>query len=188
MAVVRFCDWLKTRLGANEQTVTLTVGDKEFEISPRAAQELLARLEADELPQAPALHFPPGVRAPAPQEQPIQQIAPPPPPLDIQIEADPFDAGPGSMPEPVQGQDADPSQLVQLEIPDDPKKRLGTPSRETFERVMREAKRFEPGTLPTLAPGGKARQLANQRLQEIESRKEQDLRKQAGGDVNIKSM
>lgn len=181
MATIKLCDWFKTKLSANEATVKVQVGDKEFEVSEQAARSLLERLEADNLPEAPLLNFPPNVRSTTPQGEP-QPVTPPP---VIRVEpVEPFEAGPGSLPEPVQCESAEP---VQLEIPQDLNKRLGVPSKATWERVIQDAKRFEPGTLPALSPGG-ARSAANKKLEEIEAAKESNLRREAGSDVNVKSL
>lgn len=180
MATIRLCDWLKTKLASNEEVVKVQVGDKEFEVSQEAARSLLERLESDDPPRAAFLHFPPNVRSLEPQERP-QPIAPPPQPARIEA-AENFDGGPGSMPEPIQaGEEA-----VKLEIPIDINKRLGVPSRATYERVIQDATRFESGTLPTLSPGS-ARSDANRKLQEIEAREEAKLARKAGSDINFKT-
>lgn len=178
MAVVKFCDWLKVRLAINEPTTKVKIGDREFEVSQEGIRQLLERFEADDLPRAPQVV----VRAPQAQPAPLQTFVAAPPPLNVETTADPFGA-PGSMPEPVQAHEP-----LQLEIPQDLNKRLGVPSRQTQERVLSEAKRFEEGTLPALSPGNKGRIAATKALASRNAKSTDDLKRKAGGDVNYKSL
>ena len=180
MAVVKFCDWLKIRVAANEPTTKVKVGDKEFEVSQEGIRQLLERFEADDLPRAPQVV----VRAPQALPAPVPAFVVAPPPLNVETTADPFDA-PGSMPEPVQ---AGPAQPLQLEIPQDLNKRLGVPSRATREQVIREATRFEEGTLSSLSPGSKGRIAASKALTKRNQSSVSDLQRKAGGDVNFNSL
>ena len=96
MATVRFCDWTKKRLKDGDQTFTVSVDGKEFEVSAEGKQQLLDLLEADELPTQPTVTIPTKVEAPA-------QAAPQPAPvplINVETTEDPFDQGPGSAPQP----------------------------------------------------------------------------------------
>lgn len=174
MATIRICDYTKLPLDKGVETVVVKVGDKEFEVGPEGAKALLTHLESDEPPQV--VERP--VAAPAAPRANVRATPPPPPPLDVETNTAPF--ANESLP-----QDAMP---VHLEIPEDINKRLGVPSKATWERVMQEAKRFEPGTLASLSPGSKSRQQAARRLGEIEASKEGKLKRDAGSDVNFKSL
>lgn len=165
MSTHRYCDWTKERLKADDKLIRIVIdidGPKEFDLSERAAEQLLAILEAD----APVANtsFVPQHMAAEPMEQRDSQAT--------------------------LGDDIAPavaSKPLNLEVPEDTNARLGTPSRETWERVMEDAKRFEPGTLASLTPGS-ARQQASNKLAELEDRREADLRRQAGGDLNLKKL
>lgn len=182
MAVVKFCDWLKIRVGANEATTKVKIGDREFEVSQEGIRQLLERFESDELPRTPSVV----IRAPQPAPAPTAPFVAAPPLLNVETTVDPFTA-PGSMPEPVQASPGD-EQPVQLEIPQDLNKRLGVPSRQTWERVIKEATRFEEGTLPALSAGSKGRIAATKALSQRNQKNNDDLQRKAGGDVNFESL
>ncbi len=194
MATIKLCDWTKERLGKNEDTHVVVVGDQEFEVGEEGRQLLLKQLEGDETL---------GVveeAAPAPPSEPRE---PPPPSLQasqpggvqIQVADEPFEPGPSSMPEspranhseapvePVDLADEDPSNL--LEIPDDPKRRFRVPTAKLAERIIDEATRFEEGTLPSLTVGAKQQRDASKRLKALEAKQEEKLQRRAGENVNF---
>lgn len=171
MAVVRFCDWTKRRVAIDEEMTPLNINGEEFELSQEGLEQLLSRLRADELPKQALPPYPPGVRFAERQEQALPQ------PQPVQVEAGETE---DRLPEDVMAQD----EPFQLEVPDDPNKRLGVPSRATYERVIREATIREPGTLPSLSdPQG--RKEAARKLAELENKHESAYRQSAGRDVNI---
>jgi len=188
MATVRFCDYTKKRLGSSEETFLIAIEDKEFEVSAEGKDALISHLEADELPAMTVVAAPP-VPVPA---APIV-AAPPAPLINVETAGDAFAPGPGSAPQPEQSvvgepgiveQTTDDRPPIQLEIPENPKKRLGLPSKATYERVIEDATRFEEGTLSALTPG-KARKKAGQRLRDVESDQENALKRQGGSQVNV---
>lgn len=164
MSIHRYCDWTKRRVGSDENMVKVVIGfddPREFEVSEDAAEQMLSILEAD----APVANT-----SSTPEHNP-------PLPDQRNSEATPGDStSPPVMLKP-----------LNLEVPDDPNARLGTPSRDTWERVMQDAKRFEPGTLASLTPGS-ARQQASEKLAELEDRRESEIKRQAGGDLNVKEL
>lgn len=194
MATIRICDWLKTPIPKTEEAMEVIVNGIKFEISHKAADELLERLQADEL--SSATQPPQAVNnAPAPTStpQPAGSALDASQMLDVEI-GDPF-GEPQERPESPTEASNKPAQespnddALQLDIPDDPNKKFGIPSRKTYERVMQEAKRFEPGTLPALSPGGNHRRAADQKLREWEERNKQsfkgNVKRSVDSDINI---
>lgn len=177
MARIIVCDYLKRSMRPDEPTFVLSVDGKEFEVCQEAKNQLIELLEADELPAQPTIQVaPPAPVAPSVQAAP----APAPTPLiNVETTGDPFGGDPGSAAPP-----PPPVDPVQLEIPDDPLKRLGMPSQQTWEKVMEEAKKFEPGTLASLTPGA-GRKVAGKRLREVEEEHENSLRRQGGSSINV---
>ncbi len=188
MATVRFCDYTKKRLTSDEETFIVTMGDKEFEVSAEGMALLVAHLEADDLPSVAVV--PSLMPAPEPPPAAPTIVAAPGPMINVETTGDPFTPGPGTAPQAEQGEAVAPLEQsddrppIQLEIPDNTKKRLGIPSRATYERVIEDATRFEEGTLSALTPG-KARKRAGQRLRDVENDQEKTLKRQGGSTINI---
>lgn len=188
MATVRFCDYTKKRLASGDETFLIVIEDKEFEVSTEGRDLLLHHLEAEDLPSVAFVPSPMPVPEPSPAARTI--VAAPGPMINVETTGDPFTPGPGSAPQPEQSMTEEPEQPAQgkppleLEIPDNLKKRLGIPSRATYERVIEDATRFEEGTLSALTPG-KARKRAGQRLRDVESDQEKALKRQGGSTINV---
>lgn len=202
MATIKICDWSKQPIPRGEQPVILTINDQEFEISQNSAAELTARLEADDVPDIPSTPVRAAALAPEPASEPMPAPTPEAPPrpnpesrreppaglgqmLDVEIEGDPFEADekPRTT-EPQEDITPEPDDPIVLNIPDDPSKPLPPASKETWQRIMKQATKFEAGTLPALDPGS-SRTLANKRLAEINEQENARLKRLAGRDVNI---
>ena len=193
MARIIVCDYLKRPMRSDEPTFVLSVDGKEFEVCQEAKERLIELLEADELPNQPQVRVVEKEAPPAPVvvAQPQQQL---PPMINIETEADPFEPGPGSAPQPEmssaeQAPEAAPAppqgdDLVELEIPADPNKRLPMGSKESWQKIMKQARKFDEGTLPALTPGA-GRRSADKKLREVEEEQEQNLRRKGGSSINV---
>ncbi len=193
MATIKLCDWTKKRLGKNEDTHVVTIGDKEFEVGDEGREFLLKQLEGEsafgmQIATPPLRTLsPPKPKEPAPA--PLQGAQPG--GMQIQVTEEPFEPGPGSIPEtpmastpePIAPEDMDPSDL--LEIPDDPKRRFKIPSVKLAERIIDEATRFNEGSLPSLTMGAREQKDASKRLRVLEEKEEDKIRRRAGSDVNF---
>ena len=196
MARVVICDYLKTKLGKDDPTFTVTVGDQEFEVGEEGKRLLLEQLEGENTPQAPKVKV---------VEKVVYRDAPPPPlvaapPGGIQIESnDPFEPGPNSMPEPTQaienGDDVEaqntsgPTPEVTdeslIEIPDNVHMPLRPQKPKVAQRIVDEATKFEEGSLPTLTMGARQQRDAMKRLRNLEQTLQDRYRKRAGKGINV---
>lgn len=196
MATIKLCDWSKERIPSGEDTYTVVVGEHEYEVSEASLNALLEQFDGEAPPSATKIQV---------VEKVVEREAPPPPlqagpPGGIQIQGeDPFGAGPESMPHPVQAQadqapaqdevttEADGSEEtgLQIEIPENPRQRFKMPSREVADRVVEDATKFEEGSLPTLTMGATAHREAMKRLQALEQREDDKLRRKAPKGVNV---
>lgn len=167
MAVVRFCDWTKKRVAADEEMTTLDIAGLKFEVSEEGMNQILHRLRSDVIQQELPV-YPPGVRSVEPQDLLPEES-------DEIVE---------DVPELAQDAPSEDPEPFQLEIPADPRKRLGVPSRATYERVIREATVRDPETLPALSDPQKRKEAAR-KLAELEGKQEEAYRKTGGRDVNI---
>ena len=186
MATIKLCDWTKARIGKDEETYLVKVGDDQFEVGEAGLKALLGQLEGEEEPNAPQVVAP--VAPPVPRE-------PPPPPLqaatpggvEIEVSDDPFEAAPTSSapqePNPAPLNPDDPGML--LEIPDNPKQRLKIPPAALAKKIIAEATKFEEGTLPALTMGNRGQRDAMKKLQALEQREEDKIRRRAGNGVNM---
>jgi len=185
MATIRLCDFTKERIGKDQRTHPVTIGDKQFEVGDAGLKILLEQLEGEDAPGAPKVEI---------VERVVHRDAPPPPlqsvdpgGVQIQVTDEPFDGGPSSMPEPTQAAltPVDTAPEDQLEIPDDPKKRFRTPSKILAQRIVEEATKFPEGTLPALTVGNKQQRDAAKRLRAQEDKQEESLRRKGGRDFNV---
>jgi len=188
MATIKLCDWTKERIGKNDPTYKVTVEEETFEVSDAGMTAIMNQLQGEDAPGTPKVEF---------VERVVHRDAPPPPlqsvgpgGVQVQVDDEPFDAGPSSAPEPAQAAltPADPASAAPedlLEIPDDPKKRLRTPSKILAQRIVDEATKFEEGTLAALTVGNKQQRDAAKRLRELEDKQEESLRRKAGRDFNV---
>jgi hypothetical protein len=171
MATIRLCDYTKRRIASNEETYTLSLNGKSYEICLDALKELQNRLDSDEI-VAPT---------PAPVA-PVRQIAPRPakmePAEEVVLNAEtssPFD-GPSEPQlvddEPVNTQTARAQNAVQpIAVPNSIKERLPMPTIAQSEAVVRESQRFPAGGLQALTPG-RQRNLAAEKLAQKEKQVE----------------
>lgn len=193
MATIKLCDWTKERIGKGEETFTITIGDEGdathvFEVSDTGMKALLGQLEGEDAPGTPKVEI---------VERVVHRDAPPPPlegvgpgGVQIQVADEPFDSGPSSAPQPAQAAPAplDPASMNPddlLEIPEDPKKRLKTPSKVLAQRIIEEATKFPEGTLPALTVGNQQQRDASKRLKTQEDKQEESLRRRGGRDFNV---
>ena len=200
MATIRVCDWTKKVLSKDDSVTEIifrtevgtTQGEKAFEVGLEGMTMLLKQLEGEDEPKVQVV------------EKIVHRDTPPSPlqaanpgGLDIEVKGDPFDAGPNSMPMPVQGGGAPPPSVATaaaqddddvppLEIPDvHPTKRLKMPTPAQGDKVLRESTRFEEGTLSALSRGAAAHKQARERLKVIEAQKANDAKRSGGRDVNV---
>ena len=148
MAQITTCDWTKKRLGKNDETFTLTIDGKEYEVCAEALAEIKARLEADEAPSA-TLQFPPGVRAVTPPAAPVAAAE------SNQDEPEALD----EVPAPAQPT----GPIPPITIPASIRERLPVPTISQADSVLADSKKFDEGTLRALTPG-KARKAAQEKL------------------------
>lgn len=187
MATIKLCDWTKQRIGKDEETCVIVIGEEEFEVSMDGKKAILDQLEGEEMSPiiVPILSSNPSTREepePVPDHglEPAQAIG-----LDIPVTGDPFDAGPSTMPQPVQGNaSASDDNVPPLEIPDDITQRLRPPSPETADKILKDSTKFEEGSLPTLT-GGAARKEAARKLRELNARSEDKLKRRVPKGVNM---
>ncbi|MHA2063521.1 MAG: hypothetical protein ACXABY_03975 [Candidatus Thorarchaeota archaeon] len=181
MATIRLCDWFKTRIEKDAPTFKVTVDDAEFEVSAAGKDAIIGQLEGENTPDVARVVY---------RDTPPPPLTVAPPGIDIVVPGDPFDPGPGSMPQPVQANSDDGDDDVPpLEIPElHPKKKLKMPTPAQADKVIEESTRFEEGGLPALTMGGKKQKEAMRKLREIEAKKQQELQRRAPGGVNIGDM
>lgn len=190
MARIIVCDYLKRPMRSDEPTFVLSVDGKEFEVCQEARDQLIALLEADELPTQPQI---PVVEKEVPA--PIPVVAAPlqmPQLINVETEGDAFDPEMGGMelhqsPPAASGSapdQPDEDDLVQLEIPANPNRRLPMGSEESWQKIMKQARKFEEGTLSALTPGA-GRKTADKRLRKVEEEQEENLRRQGGSSINV---
>lgn len=197
MATIRLCDWFKTRIEKDAPTFKITIEQDldaspvvfTFEVSEEGKKALLDQLEGEDAPGSVRV-----VHRDAPPPSPA--VAPP--GAHIEVSSDPFTPGPGSMPQPIQGNGDDLSMpntsvtnddVPPLEIPElSAKKKLKMPTPAQADKVIEESTRFEEGGLPALTVGGKKQKEAMRKLREIEAKKEQELQRKAPGGINVGDM
>ena len=166
MATIRLCDWTKKRLASNEETFTLTLNGKTYEVSLSALEEIQSRLEGDEAPVA--RQVPPRPARIAPAQPPVQQTGADvginveaPSPFGGKAEAGLLDDTPAPTPQ------AQPP-VAPIAIPASTKERLPVPTPAQAEAVVAESVRFPAGTLSALNPG-RQRNVAAKKLAEREA-------------------
>jgi len=190
MATIKLCDWTKERIGQDETTYIFSIDGKDFEVGESGKKMLLEQLEGEDAirpakPAAPPV--PPKPKEPAPP----QLMGATPGSIQIEVKEDAFDSGPSS--EPIAPQAApqppvDPADVdreMQLEIPDDPNKRLSTPSAKLAQKIIEEATVAEPGTLDALTRGNKKQLHAARQLKALEDKAESELRRKTPGGVKM---
>ena len=197
MATIRVCDWTKKVLTKDEPVTTVTIGDKEFEVGIEGMTLLTEQLEGEQEPNAPVIKEVEKVVYRDMPPAPLEAVSPG--GLDIEVSGDPFDAGPSTMPMPVQGNGGAPPPPVAtaaaqyddddvppLEIPVvHPTKRLRMPTPAQGDKILRESQRFEEGGLPALSRGASAHKQARERLKQIEALKAQEAKRSGGRNVNV---
>jgi len=146
MATIRLCDWTKKRLAKDAQTHTLILGGNEYEISDEALAQIKARLEGDEVLQAPT-----PVRIVTPVAAPVVSV-------EANQEAP---ATPGDVLEPTPAPQA--GSVPPIAIPASTRERLPVPTTAQADSVIADSVRFQEGTLRALTPG-KARSAAQEKL------------------------
>ncbi len=143
MATIKTCDWTKKRLGKNDETFTLIIDGKEYEVSAEALEEIKTRLEGDEAPRA---------SAPAQAARPV--VAPA---VRVESNQDQPEAT-GEAPSP------SPAPFVPpIAIPASTRERLPVPTPSQADSVIADSVRFQEGTLRALTPG-RERNAAQQTL------------------------
>ncbi len=204
MATIRLCDWTKARLGKDEKSYNITIGgfetdgdgdvdEHEFEVGVVGMKALLKQLEGEEAP---------GVLEVKIVEKIVKREAPPPSligvapgGLDVEVSGEPFEPGPSSMPQPVQG-NADDLSMPNTAVGDDgvppieipvisAKKRLAMPTAAQRDKIIAESTVFEEGSLPSLTMGGQKQKEAMRKLRAIEAQKEKELQRSARGGVRV---
>ncbi len=193
MATIRLCDWTKERLGKDEEVYRITIAEHEFEVGETGMEALLSQLDGEEAPGQPKVQI---------VEKIVEREAPPPSltgaspgGLDVKVQGDPFEPGPNSMPQPPMGDGGskpsatadDNNGIPRIEIPDDTRKKLRTPTSAQADKVIEDSTRFEEGSLPSLTMGGKKQKEAMKKLRVIEAQKEKDLQRSARGGIRVNS-
>lgn len=183
MATIILCDWFKTRMGKDEDTYKVVIDGQEFEVCKEGADALLTQLTGEEEPQATRT---------VEVEKIVWRDAPPPtldaaqPVVGVQISSEPFEGGPGSMPQPVRASSETPvetppetpdDEASRLQVPEDTTKRLKKATPEQADEVIRKATKFETGSLPSLTVGGRAQREASRRLKAVESEQDKALKR-----------
>jgi len=190
MATIRLCDWTKERLGKEEESYSVVVEGNQFEVGEAGMKALLEQLEGEDAPEVGPV-----------REKVVYREAPPasleaaPPGIDIEVPTAPFETGPSSMPQVVQGNADDVStpntaeaqgSVPPLEIPDiSAKKRLKMPTPAQADKVIADSTRFEEGSLPALTMGAKKQKEARRKLAEIEAKKEEAEQRSARGGIRV---
>lgn len=182
MATIKLCDWTKKRLGKDEETFVVVVGDQEFEVGEEGRDALLKQLEGDDAPDVPQVVE----RVVEASQAPMQ---PAPAPVQIEAPSEPFDQGPGSMPAAPQAEaeEAQPRQQdgEMLEIPEDTRRPLKKPSASLAKRIVEEATIFDEGSLPSLTMGASQQREALRKLKELEEAQNDKLRRRTGKGIRI---
>jgi len=180
MARIIICDYLKQPLKKDDPTFVVVVDGNEFEVGEEGKGLLLKQLEGETAPLDNKKVDPiVVVRDPVPPG-----LTPAVPGIDIEVPGDPFDTGPGSMPQPVMG--AMPGDDVPpLEFPDNPTKKLKMPTPVQADKVVLESTKFEEGSLPALTMGARAQKEAMRKLRALESTQEDKLKRKAPPGVNV---
>ena len=195
MATIRLCDWTKERLAKDETPVLVRIGEVEFEVGDKGAKLLLEQLEGEEVLGAPKVQI---------QEKIVFRDALPaslqvgPPGLNVEVTGDPFDTGPGSMPQPIQsdggneppvttatGADPEDEDVPPIHIPAG-NKRFKT-NKAQRDQVVRDSTRFEEGTLPALTVGARAQKEASAKLRAEKDNDLNELNRLSGHGIRLKN-
>lgn len=176
MATIRLCDWTKKRIGKDEPTYKVTIEDQEFEVSDEGMELLLNQLGGDEEP-APFQNRLPRLVPVSPldeqQREPVKDA--------IGREEESTLTVEDNLPEPVMADGNAPA----IEIPDDTRKPFKKPPVKLAEQIVAESTIAEEGSLPTLSMGQRAHKEAMKRLQDLEDKANDKLRRKAQKGVNI---
>lgn len=191
MATIRLCDWTKERLGKEEKSYSVVIEGDQFEVGEAGLKAMLEQLEGEDAPEVGPIREKIVYR-----EAPPSPLAAAPPGIDVEVTGDPFEPGPGSAPQPIQGNaddvsapntaEAQTGDVIPLEIPElNAKTRLKMPTSAQADKVIQESTRFEEGGLPSLTMGGKRQKEAMRKLRAIEEKKEQELKRSAHKGINV---
>lgn len=181
MATLKICDWLKERLGKDDETFIVTVGEYEFEVGQKGRDALMKQLESENAPNTPQI-----IERVVAKDAPPPTLQAAPPGVQVQVDDDPFDSGPSSMPTPPQ---AAPQSEIRpediIEIPDDVRRPFKKPSKSQSERVIEDAKVFNEGTLPSLTMGASEQRDALRKLKEQEEVQNEIVRRKARRGIRV---
>lgn len=190
MATIRLCDWTKERLAKDAPTFEIAIDGQTFEVGEAGRNAILEQLEGENAPGQPRVQVVERTVEAAPTQPAAAPL------INVETNDDPFEPGPGSMPQMPMAEQAaaedgvipEPEDGVpRIEIPEDTKKRLPMPTEAQSDKVIRESVVFEEGTLSALNPGGKGRQQAVKKLAQKETVEERNYMNQGRGGINVGS-
>lgn len=180
MATIRVCDWTKRRLSKGDATYSITIDNQTFEVGEEGKKFILSQLEGELEIESPKQEAP-QPRNPAPEGliEGSNEVG-----LDLPSSDEPF----GESEKNVAPQTEDVTEdMPAFEIPEDVKKGLKMPPKAVADKIMKEATKFEEGSLPSLTVGSKKQKNAQKKLRELEEAQELKLKRKAGKDIRLNS-
>jgi len=183
MARIIICDYLKQPLKKDDPTFVVDIDGKEFEVGEEGKRLLLEQLEGETAPQDNKTTVR-VIETPTHRDPVPPGLVPALPGIDIEVQGDPFDAGPGSMPQPVMNVMPD-DDVPPLEFPENPTNRLKMPTPVQADKVVLESTKFDEGSLPSLTMGARAQKEAMRKLRALETKQEDKLKRKAPPGVNV---
>lgn len=200
MAIIRICDWTKEVLINKEDIFIIEIQGNEihkFEVGLEGRRLLLRQLEGENEPEQPEIQVVEKI------DTPPETLQADPPGIDIETSEDPFDTEPGSILQPVIGADENETpvdddnvspietpvgddEVPPIEIPEGHKRIRTTPAQR--DKVIKQSRRFEAGTLPSLTTGARAQKEASAKLLSDKNRDTEQLNRLGGHGIKLKDL